>query len=367
MDEKTFRASDLISVNSGIARALENNRRALELVAIGGGVAKIFADNQRAIDLFSKTGGIAKALEQNRRAIELMNSGGIAKAIAKNQRAMDLIFNGGIAKALEKNRQALDYISSSGGVAKAMMDNQRAINMISTNCGIARALEKNRPALEMVGSGSSIAKIFSENRSSISSVIERLSEQRWYESAAEMVEDELNEKDVKPDHEVTSASLSAELESLSKADNSESFLKLFSKLPIFIRLLLLFSILEVILPQINSISANFITPHVERYLSNDDMSPREKVKKIESMPLMFGEYDLEGLRFISRNDVHLREGPNTKSEIIDALEIGRVIILLHKDRRWSEVRVQYEDGVVEEGWVHSRYVRKFKTKANNGN
>jgi len=365
MNKNIFKVSDLVSLNGGIAKAFEKNKRAIELATTGGGIAKAIANNQRAIEMISNSSGIAKVIEHNKKAIDrVVLSGGLAKAIANNQKMIEMISSGGIAKAIERNRQAVDLISSSGGIAKVMLDNRRAIEMISVGGGIAKAMEQNRQAIEMSISGGGFAKALVANRSSISSVLEKFAEKGWYESAVAVVENELEGGGLSPDQEITSEVLSTELESLSKANDSKSFLNLFSKLPILIQLILLFSFSEVILPQINSISANLITPYVDMYMSSDEISPREKVKKIENMPLIDGGYEFESLRFISGDDVSFREEPSTKSEIIDSFDIGRVVVLLQKERRWTEIQVQYDDGTIEEGWVHSRYVRKFK-KANN--
>ena len=72
----------------------------------------------------------------------------------------------------------------------------------------------------------------------------------------DILEGELKDESYTTNQEITSEALSTELESLSRTNDSEAFLSLFSKLPIFIQLILLFAISEVILPQVNSISAN---------------------------------------------------------------------------------------------------------------
>jgi len=348
MTKHLFKTSDLILQSVGIAKALEKNRRVIELATASGGIAKAIADNKRAIGLIG-------------------SGGGFAKAIANNQSAMKILSNGGIASVMEQNRRTMDLIASNGGLAKAMMNSRRTIEMISAGGAIAKAMEKNRRTIELAVSGSGFAKSLIDNQRSINSVLERFTEQGWYESAVAIVEDELKDDGLSPEKEVSGDVLSSELEFLSKADSSESFLKLFSKLPLYIKIILLLSISQVIIPQINSISANLITPHVEKLLSNEELSSREKVKKIKNIPLTERGYEFEGIRFISGNGVRLRKESNTKSEIIDSLDIGRVVVLLQKDRRWTEVQVQYDDGTVEDGWVHSRYVQKFSTKSNKTN
>jgi uncharacterized protein YgiM (DUF1202 family) len=113
------------------------------------------------------------------------------------------------------------------------------------------------------------------------------------------------------------------------------------------------------LPQVNSISANLITPVVESYLEASEETDRQKVKGIKNIPLALKDVDTTDLRFITGDNVRLRAGPSTNSEIYDELTLGQVVTVLTKKRNWIEVMYEYEDGESMSGWVFTRYTAKF--------
>ena len=65
------------------------------------------------------------------------------------------------------------------------------------------------------------------------------------------------------------------------------------------------------------------------------------------------------LRFISGHDVWLRNESSIKSETLDMLRLGQLVVFMEKNRNWTKVMVQYEDGNIITGWVFTRYVTKF--------
>lgn len=139
-----------------------------------------------------------------------------------------------------------------------------------------------------------------------------------------------------------------------------SFQEKFSKLPPWIKLIFLYILLHVIEPQINSISANLLTPHVEQFLDGNDEAATQKIKKIKKIPITVEGIRTDSLRFITGDNVRLRASPSTQSEIIDELRLGQVVVVCLKQRNWIEVSVEYEAGVVKRGWVFTRYTSKFK-------
>ena len=142
--------------------------------------------------------------------------------------------------------------------------------------------------------------------------------------------------------------------------DSNSFFQIFSKLPNLIKTLFLFLILNVFLSQINSISANLLTPMVESYLMINKLSSREKINSIKRLPLTIDKVDTQSLRFITGNNVLLRKSHSRKSEIIDEMTLGQVVTVLSKKRNWIEIKYEYDDGEVLQGWVFTRYTAKFK-------
>lgn len=146
---------------------------------------------------------------------------------------------------------------------------------------------------------------------------------------------------------------------LEKVDNGKSFVNVFRNLPPFVQAIFYYILINVFLAQVNSISANLLTPVVESYLESIVASDREKVKGVKKIPLLLGSVDTDGLRFITGNNVRLRTNPSTTSEIIDELVLGQVVTVLSKNRNWIEVMYQYENGEPITGWVFTRYTAKF--------
>ena len=159
------------------------------------------------------------------------------------------------------------------------------------------------------------------------------------------------------------SSLEDELEQscsqLEKVDGGKSLVNVFRNLPPFVQAIFYYILINIFLAQVNSISANLLTPIVENYLESIVASDREKVKGIKKIPLSLGSVDTDGLRFITGNNVRLRINPSTNSEIIDELVLGQVVTVLSKNRNWIEVMYEYEDGESISGWVFTRHTAKF--------
>ncbi|MFT5103871.1 MAG: hypothetical protein ACI86C_001531 [Candidatus Latescibacterota bacterium] len=146
---------------------------------------------------------------------------------------------------------------------------------------------------------------------------------------------------------------------LDEVDGGKSLINVFSNLPPLVQAIFYYLLINVFLAQVNSISANLLTPIVENYLESVVASDRDKVKGIKKIPLSLGHVDTDGLRFITGNNVRLRIKPSTNSEIIDELVLGQVVTVLSKNRNWIEVMYEYEDGKSISGWVFTRYTANF--------
>ena len=147
---------------------------------------------------------------------------------------------------------------------------------------------------------------------------------------------------------------------LAGANDSNHFIQIFQKLPPHFQLFIIFMILQVFVPQINSISANLITPHVASFLNESSSSEREKVNYIKKIPLNIEEVETKSLRFITGNNVRLRKSPSTNSAILDEMIFGQVVTVLSKKKNWIEIEYEYADGETIMGWVFTRYTAKFK-------
>ncbi|WP_462175559.1 SH3 domain-containing protein [Pseudoalteromonas gelatinilytica] len=163
---------------------------------------------------------------------------------------------------------------------------------------------------------------------------------------------------------VNASSIEQELENTESkfnlVENSKSFLRTFKSLPPWVQSILFFCLLEIILPQLNNISSNLLTPKVESYLESNDKTNRQKIKDIKKIPLTLNDIDTTDLRFITGSNVHLRAGPSTSTEVCDELVLGQIVTVLSKKRNWIEVMYEYEDGEYMSGWVFTRYTAKFE-------
>jgi uncharacterized protein YgiM (DUF1202 family) len=114
------------------------------------------------------------------------------------------------------------------------------------------------------------------------------------------------------------------------------------------------------LPMLNNISANLITPYVQKYLQTENLSDKEKIKKIKKVKIENSIIEINQLRFITGNNVRLRSGPSTRTEILDELSLGQVVTVISKKRNWIEVEYEYDEGEYLRGWVFTTYTAKFK-------
>ncbi len=156
------------------------------------------------------------------------------------------------------------------------------------------------------------------------------------------------------DHEIVEQS-----SQLYDAKDSQSFIQFFQGLPPYLQAALFFILIQIVLPQVNSVSANLLTPFVESYLKASESPNREQIKVIKRLPLNLDDIYTNDLRFISRDNVYLRKAPSTKSEISDEVVLGQVVTVLSKNRNWIEITYEYDNGEIMHGWVFTRYTAKF--------
>lgn len=152
--------------------------------------------------------------------------------------------------------------------------------------------------------------------------------------------------------------IAEQIDDLAKAEESSDFLRLFRQIPTAIQVIMLFMVLQILLPIINSVTANIVTPYVEAIVANSVKPRRELVKAIASTRIE--DLDLSQHRFVTVEVLHLREQPSTKSQILDDLQLGQVLTVVSRERNWMEVAYTHEDGEIMQGWVFARYAAKFK-------
>jgi uncharacterized protein YgiM (DUF1202 family) len=154
--------------------------------------------------------------------------------------------------------------------------------------------------------------------------------------------------------------LDHQLQEIGAAKDTASFVKAFSNLsPKFkyILIFIFFALLNRAVSIADNVTANIITPHVEKLINNPEATEREKVKKLRTFGL--DGLDLSNLRFVTTEHLLLRENPSTSSEIKDELRLGQVVTVINKQRNWMEISYADEDESIVQGWVFSRYTAKF--------
>jgi Asp-tRNA(Asn)/Glu-tRNA(Gln) amidotransferase C subunit len=148
--------------------------------------------------------------------------------------------------------------------------------------------------------------------------------------------------------------------SLNEADKNNTFIQVFIALPYYVRLTIFLLFWESFMPILNSITANLLMPKVQEYIqSNTNSSVREINNAIKRIPFTIDDIDTQGLKFISRKEVSLRAGPSIKSEFLDELSQGQIISVLDKKKSWTKIKYKLEDDEIMQGWVLTRFTKKF--------
>lgn len=142
--------------------------------------------------------------------------------------------------------------------------------------------------------------------------------------------------------------------------DKSNIIKHFISFPTAFKYLAYIFLIYCFFPQINSISANLLTPIVEGYITNSEKTDREKIKDIKAIPQQLNNFNIDDLIFITGNNVRLRSEPSTNSDIYDELALGQVATVLSKKRNWIEIMYEYDDGEIMSGWVFTRYTAKFR-------
>lgn len=196
--------------------------------------------------------------------------------------------------------------------------------------------------------------------SSLESAMKALSQPANFASAIDLIKQETSWKDYVSVDDFDIVTVNESLVSLANAGDSESFKNLFDQLPYYLKVILLSICLYIILPVSTSIFGNLITPYIEDIISTESYSDRDKVRTIKKFNFEDIYLPSEDLRFISGRNVRLRSGPSIKSETLDLLRLGQLVVFLEKDRNWTKVLVQYGEDDFVSGWVFTRHVEKFR-------
>ncbi|MDP4537477.1 SH3 domain-containing protein [Alkalimonas collagenimarina] len=321
-------------------RAIDSVMAAVARPAAIGRALESFSSQQRAIDsvmaAVARPAAIGRALESLSSQQRLIDS--VMAAVARPAAI------GRALESLSSQQRLIDSVIAAvarpaaiGRALESFSSQHRAIDN-------AIAAMANFPTIEnTLASFAKTSSMMLRNPSSLSAIFDSIERSKFSPFEVENLETDLT----------------IAVEEFNNVSSPASLAAVFGNLSPLVQAIFLFIILQVLLPQVNSISANFLTPVIESYLQGNNLTNREKVKEIKEIPVYLNDVTTEGLRFITGNNVRLRSEPSTKSEILDELLLGQVVTILSKDRNWIEVTYSYGDGKTMSGWVFTRYTAKF--------
>jgi hypothetical protein len=209
-----------------------------------------------------------------------------------------------------------------------------------------------------------IEKAFMELFSSQESAVEKtmkmflessnllISDSKYFSAMAESI----SAIDFGKDLTVYEGELDKPKQQLRKVKDSKAFSMWFSKLPPLIKVLFLYLFLQIITPQINTF---LVAPFIESLLAKKFIVEKNDIKQIKKMPLLLGDVAFENVRFITKNNVFLRQEPSRKSAVLDKLTVGKVVTVLSKKGDWIEVVYERQNCESITGWVYKRYTARF--------
>lgn len=321
---------------------------------------------EKALGFTNKT----SAIEQAMKSFESQNS--IierALSLSKGTSAIEqAIKSFDSQQALMKN--VLGFSKPNSAIEQAMRSFESQSSMMERALGFTHAtaaIEKAMKSIEYQQGLTDRAMAAMANSSAIYSSLSQLQnsnilrdiDSTFLNQVAHSIKESSLIKSTMLDEDTLENEFQSATEMLTGSENSKSFFKIFNDLPPFIQLVLAMFFLHVFMPQINSISANLLTPTVESYLLDSDRSDREKIKDIFVLPRKIEGVDTSSLRFITGNNVRLRADSSTNSEILDEMAFGQVVTVHSKNKNWIEVSYKYENGIEMYGWVFTRYTSRF--------
>ena len=241
--------------------------------------------------------------------------------------------------ALEAERAAMQSMSLSS-VAQRVMDSmkmninmQKTIELMSKNY----ALEAEHEAMQSMSLSNAAQKVMDSliNNEAFYRSIASLAQPTYCESAICILNENFSNYSSNVSYEDIHFNIDAledDIKELSGAENQKIFSDIFAKIPFNVQMIIIFIFMQIILPHINNISANLMTPYVDKYLLSSSATDKDKIKEISKIKLDNPVLEVNKLRFITRNNVILRSGPSTKTEILDELCLGQVVTVLSKKR-----------------------------------
>ncbi|TXI27210.1 MAG: SH3 domain-containing protein [Nitrosomonas oligotropha] len=170
-------------------------------------------------------------------------------------------------------------------------------------------------------------------------------------------------------YEIDEQEIHQKLEGIADAQDCESLIERLKAIPPWLQCVLFIVFTYVIVPTISSIIDSYVKQYVECHLPwiscsssgsdsrNHNHSNRDEIKFIKS--LSFEDFDYINSRFVSTDYLNIYSKPNQKTQILDELTLGKIVILVEKERNWAKVAYRDDNGKICQGWVHNRYLKKF--------
>ena len=366
--------------SSGIEQAMKSFESQQSLMDKALGITKSSAAIQQAMKSFeSHQSIIDKALGITKRSSVIQQA---MKSFESHQSLMDKVL--GITKSSSAIQQAMKSFESqqslmdkalgitkrSSAIQQAMKSFESHQSLMDKALGITKSSSAIQQAMKSFESQNYLTQ---KNMSAISnsaSIFRSLEGLQQANVTKKINSDFLNnlassisESSLSEYSELNEATMESDFQSatndLSNTSDSNSFFLIFNKLPPFLQLILAMFFLQIFLPQLNSISANLLTPVVTNYLSQSVQTDREKVKNIKTLPRKIEGVDTTNLRFITGNNVRLRADSSINSSIMDEMVLGQVVTVHSKNKNWIEISYEYENGLSMHGWVFTRYTSRF--------
>ena len=102
--------------------------------------------------------------------------------------------------------------------------------------------------------------------------------------------------------------------------------------------------------------------NIKTFLENNvTASDKDKIRRIKKTPqaVNFNLFNKETHRFITINGLRVRSKPSQKGEILTQLKQGKIVEIIDKKKNWIKVSYDIDNSTVE-GWVFTRYTKKFE-------
>ena len=120
----------------------------------------------------------------------------------------------------------------------------------------------------------------------------------------------------------------------------------------------------VLVPVLIAIVSTFVNPmgdfYVKKWLEDTPKQEATKYVKNAARETVGDIRLLKDFRFVSTESLALKNAPKAKALTVGQLRFGQTVRVIEKERDFTLVSWQSEDGKIElQGWVFSRYLKRF--------